>query len=54
MLLFFVHTDLRSLTPQLCFYPQLLVLDYFTQIYVFIADTARLMADIRELKHEDF
>ena len=46
MLLFLLHTDLRSLTPRLCFYPQLVVFDYFTQFYAFIADTARLMADI--------
>ena len=45
MLLFLLHTDLRSLTPRLCFYPQLVVFDYFPQIYVFIADTARLMTD---------
>ena len=46
MLLFLLHTDVHSLTPWLCFYPQLLAFDYFTQICVFIADTARLMTAI--------
>ena len=46
MSLFFLHIDLRSLTPWLCFYPQLLGFDYFTQICVFISDTARQITDI--------
>ena len=50
MLLFLLHIDLRSLTPQLCFYLvvfYLVVFAYFTQIYAFIANTARLTFSIQ-------